>query len=112
MKEVSASTVRASLSLTGKRGRISKADAERFNKANKGKMHYTPQGEAEKATVVVPGVVMLDKAGRKVTKSVTITTEQARTILGDPSGKRGRLPKSTLALALGVQPKDVAALFN
>ena len=109
MKEVSAAFVRANLGLAGKRGRISKTDADAFNKANKGKMHYTPQGEAEKRTVEVPGVVSVDKAGRKVTKTVTITTESARILLGHTAGKRGRFAKADLALALSAQNADEVA---
>lgn len=108
MKEVSASVVRASLGLSGKRGRISATDAQRFNKGNKSQ-HYTPQGVAEKRHSTIPGVVGLDKAGRKVTKSVTIPTEDARALLASSQGKRGRLSVSTVALALSAQNADAVA---
>lgn len=112
MKNANAATVRtwlASNGGAGARGRIKASDADRFNKAHKGKAQYVPQGDAEKTHIEVPGVVSVDKAGRKVTKTVTILTEQGRSLLGHQAGKRGRFSKATLALALSAQNADAVA---
>ncbi len=114
MKEVNASTVRAWLTEQGqnpgKRGRISAEQKDAFNKAHSKKgLKYVPQGEAEKPTIEVPGVVTIDKAGRKATRTVTVTTEAARALLGHEAGRRGRFSKATLALALSAQAADEVA---
>lgn len=111
MKEVSASVVRTWLADNGgagARGRIKAADAERFNKANKG-LRYTPQSDAEKRHTEIPGVVSVDSAGRKVTKTVTVTTETARSFYPAHQGKRGRLAKADIALALSAQNAQAVA---
>lgn len=110
--EVSASTVRAwgrenveqvpegaraGLSETA-RGRIHPDLKAAYEKANK-RFTYVTGSEAEKPTITVP-VVMLDKAGRKTTRPVTVTTEYARTLLGHAPKTRGRFNKGDLALAL------------
>lgn len=82
----------------GSRGRLDPSTVAAFHKANP-RSRYETASEAEKPTITVP-VVMLDKAGRKTTKSVTVTTAYARTLLGHEAGRRGRFDKSTLALAL------------
>jgi hypothetical protein len=92
----------------GSRGRLHPDTIAAFHKANKG-MRYETASEAEKATIEVPGVVSLDKAGRKTSRTVTLTTEQARAALGHPKGKRGRFAKSDLALALTAQNSDAVA---
>lgn len=95
----------------GSRGRLHPDTIAAFHKANP-RLRYETASEAEKPTVTVP-VVALDKAGRKVTKSVTITTEAARAALGHPEGKRGRFNKGDLSLALSAPLADeVADKFN
>ena len=79
----------------GSRGRLHPDTIAAFHKANP-RLRYETASEAEKPTITVP-VVSLDKAGRKVTKSVTLTTEAARAALGHPKGKRGRFAKSDLS---------------
>lgn len=96
----------------GSRGRLHPDTIAAFHKANP-RMRYETASEAEKATVEVSGVVSLDKAGRKTSRTVTLTTEQARAALGHPAGKRGRFNKSDLALALSAPLADaVADKFN
>lgn len=115
-KDVSASVVRewaateaGSKALTdagapfpGKRGRMSKDTLAVFHKKNKN-MRYTEASDAEKPSVTV-SFKALDKIGRPTTRKVTLTTREAREILGQigPDGKarRGRLRKDDLALAL------------
>lgn len=116
-KNVSASEVRAwgrehldvsehpSLSETA-RGKIGPAVIEAFHKANKGKV-YEPK-VAESATITVP-VVMLDKAGRKTTRDMTLTTAEARDLLGRPRNQKGRLPRADLSLALSARVADEVA---
>ena len=82
----------------GSRGRLHPDTIAAFHKANP-RLRYETASEAQKPTITVP-VVMLDKAGRKTTKPVTVTTEHARNLLGHQDGKRGRFNKSTLSLAL------------
>lgn len=106
----------AGVPVPGSRGRLHPDTIEAFHKANKGLRYET--GVAEAPTIEVPGVVSLDKAGRKVTKTVTLTTKEARTLLGDKTdagkeSKRGRFSKTTLALALSAANADaVADQFN
>lgn len=116
-KNVSAATVRAWLNseagqaaiaaahaadetvptVVGTRGRPNPAHVALFRKANKGQT-YEVASEAEKRTVTVP-VAMLDKVGRKTTRNVTVTTDEARDLLGQ-SGRRGRFDRGLLSLAL------------
>lgn len=117
MKAASAAQVRTWLADNGgagARGRLKAADYERFNKAHSKKgIRYTPESEAEKRHTVIEGVVGIDKAGRKVTKSVTVTCESVRTMLGIPLDQRGRLPKAQAAEHLSALNADaVAAQFN
>lgn len=79
----------------GSRGRLHPNTIAAFHKANP-RMRYETASEAEKPTITVP-VVSLDKAGRKRTTQVTLTTEAARAALGHPKGKRGRFAKSDLS---------------
>lgn len=79
----------------GSRGRLHPSTIAAFHKANP-RMRYETASEAEKPTITVP-VTTLDKAGRKRTKQVTLTTEAARAALGHPKGKRGRFAKSDLS---------------
>lgn len=109
MKNVNAAFVRSDLGLTGKRGRISKSDAERFNAAHKGKMQFVAQSAEEKRHIQVPGVVSVDKAGRKTTKTVRILASEARTLVGVPLNQRGRISYGTVALALSAQNADAVA---
>lgn len=102
MKNVSAATVRAwgraNLDLVPESGRNCLGETARgrlhpdliaaFRKANKGK-GYEPKA-AESREVKFKGVT-LDSAGRKVTREVTITTAEARTLLGQPTNTKGRL---------------------
>lgn len=96
----------------GSRGRLHPDTIAAFHKANKGLRYET--GVAEAPTVEVPGVVNIDSAGRKTSKTVTITTREARELLGDKTdagkdSKRGRFSKTTLALALSAQNADAVA---
>lgn len=102
----------ASMPRPGSRGRLHPDTIAAFHKANP-RMRYET-GAAEAPTIEVPGVVSLDKAGRKVTKTVTLTTSEARALLGHTQGagkdsKRGRFAKGDLALALSAQAADAVA---
>lgn len=119
-KNVSASQVRSWFSETnpegvptpGSRGRLHPDTIAAFHKANP-RMRYETASEAEKPTVEVKGVESIDKAGRKTSKTVTLTTEQAREVLGHEAGKRGRFAKGDLALALSaVNANAVADQFT
>jgi len=81
----------------GSRGRIHADTLAVFHKENPRK-RYEQASEAEKPSVTFKATV-LDKAGRKTTREVTITTEQARALLGHPAGKVGRLPMDDLRAA-------------
>lgn len=108
-KNVTASTVRdwakgeagakalteAGAKFPGTRGRLDPTTIAVFHKANP-RLRYETASEAEKPTITVP-VVGLDKAGRKTTRKVTITTEAARAALGHPKGKRGRFNLADLS---------------
>lgn len=90
----------------GKRGRHNPAQIAVFHKQNPRKVYETKVAESK--TITVP-VTSLDKAGRKTTKSVTITTEAARAALGHPKGRRGRFSLDTLSLALSAAEADKVA---
>lgn len=108
-KNVPASTVRewattdegtkalteAGAKFPGSRGRLDPTTLAVFHKANP-RLRYETASEAEKPTITVP-VTGLDKAGRKVTRKVTLTTEAARAALGHPKGKRGRFNMADLS---------------
>lgn len=102
-KNVPASTVRNWFADTnpegvpapGSRGRLHPDTIAAFHKDNP-RLRYETASEAEKPTITVP-VVGLDKAGRKTTRKVTITTEAARAALGHPKGKRGRFNLADLS---------------
>lgn len=79
----------------GSRGRLHPDTIAAFHKANP-RMRYETASVAEQATITVP-VVSLDKAGRKRTEQRTITTTEARQMLGHPDGKRGRFNKADLS---------------
>lgn len=89
------------------RGVIPNAAVEAFTKANKGRKTYSPK-VAEHVVIEVPGVVSVDKAGRKVTKTVSIPAPEARALIG-AEGKRGRLAKGEVAMALSALNADAAA---
>lgn len=94
----------------GQRGKFHADQIAVFNKANKGKVYETGS-DAEKPTVTVP-VTSLNKAGIKTTKNVTLTTEQAREVLGE-KGKRGRFNKSNLSDVLSqIEANAVASQFT
>lgn len=101
-KSVSAAVVRAWANennvTIGARGVLNPEAVKAFHKANKGK-RYAPASDAEKRTVTVP-VKVLDSVGRASTRPVTVTTAHARDLLGHPKGKRGRIAKDMLSLAL------------
>lgn len=93
----------------GSRGKHNPEHLAVFHKHNKGKV-YEPK-VAEAATVTVP-VVMLDKAGRKTTRDMTVTTAEARDLLGRPRDQKGRLPRADLSLALSARvAAEVADTF-
>lgn len=85
---------------TNVRGRLHPTVIEAFRKANKGKVYEAKVAEAREVTFPV---VMLNKAGRKYTKSVTITTGAARVLLGQPTSQRGRMSKAALATAYAAE---------
>lgn len=92
----------------GSRGRLHPDTIAAFHKANP-RLRYETASEAEKPTIEVKGVESVDKAGRKTSKTVILTTAEARAVLGHPAGKRGRFAKSDLALALSAQNADAVA---
>lgn len=93
----------------GSRGKHNPDHLAVFHKHNRGKV-YEPK-VAEAATVTVP-VVTLDKAGRKRTVERTITTAEARDLLGRPRDQKGRLPRALLSEALSAQAAaEVADTF-
>lgn len=95
----------------GSRGRLHPDTIEAFHKANP-RLKYETASEAEKRTVTVP-VTKIDKAGRKRTAQVTMTTDEARAVLGHEKGKRGRFAKGDLSLALSaVEANKVASKFT
>lgn len=91
----------------GSRGRLHPDTVAAFHKANP-RLRYETASEAEKPSITVP-VVGLDKAGRKTTRKVTLTTEAARAALGHPKGKRGRFNLGDLSLALSAAEADAVA---
>lgn len=93
----------------GARGRIKSTDAERFNKAHKGKVLFVPQSEADARHIDIPGVVSVDKAGRKVTKTVTLPAREARLLVGVPTNQRGRISYRTVAAALSAKNAEAVA---
>lgn len=96
----------------GSRGKHNPAQVAVFHKANKG-LRYEQASDAEKPTIEVSGVESIDKAGRVQRRTVRLTTEQARAVLGHPEGRRGRFAKSDLALALSAaNANEVAASFK
>lgn len=104
-KNVPAATVRSWFSeaqpegvpAPGSRGRLHPDTIAAFHKANP-RMRYET-GVAEAPTLTVP-VETLDKAGRKRTKNVTLTTAEAREALGQPKNRRGRISRNDLSAAL------------
>lgn len=88
------------------RGRLHPDLIAAFRKANKGKT-YTTGSEAEQPTVTVP-VVGVDRLGRKTTRKVTLTTAEARKVLGQ-EGRKGRFNKTLLSEALSAAEADRVA---
>jgi hypothetical protein len=82
----------------GSRGRLHPTTIEAFHKANKG-LRYETASEAEKPTITVK-VPAKDARGRNITKTMTVTTEYARNLLGHEKGKRGRFDREALVNAL------------
>ena len=80
----------------GLRGRPNPAHVDLFHKGNRGKRYES--GVAEKPTITVP-VKVLDKIGRSTTRKVTITTAEARDLLGQ-AGRKGRFNRALLSEAL------------
>lgn len=91
----------------GSRGRLHPDTIAAFHKANKG-MCYETASEAEKPTVTFKATV-LDKAGRKTTRSVTLTTEAARALLGHPAGRKGRFNMGDLTAAYEAEVANAVA---
>lgn len=80
------------------RGRLHPSVVEAFNKAHSKSRKVYAEKVAETPTVTFQ-VAALDKRGRTYKKSVTITTGEARVLLGHEKGKKGRLSKDALAAA-------------
>lgn len=102
----------AGAAFPGSRGRLAPSTLAVFHKENPRLRYET--GVAEAPTIEVPGVVSLDKAGRKVTKTVTVTTKEARVLMGHDvdkgkASKRGRFAKGDLALALSAANANAVA---
>jgi hypothetical protein len=93
--------------MPGKRGRLHADTLDVFHAQNKG-LVYEQASEAEKPSVTFKAVV-LDSAGRKTTRSITLTTEAARDLLGHPKGKVGRLSHEMLGEAYSAQVAAEAA---
>src|SRR5690242_1063403 len=87
----------AAAKFPGTRGRLDPTTLDVFHKHNKGKVYETAS-EAEKPTVSFKATI-LDGAGRKTTREVTITTEAARDLLGHPAGRKGRFNMALLTAA-------------
>lgn len=81
----------------GARGRLRPEQVAVFHKNNKG-LRYVPESDAEKRTITVP-VRKVDRLGRASTRQVTVTTEEARKILGQ-EGRKGRFNRALLSEAL------------
>lgn len=105
--EGTAALTKAGAKFPGSRGRLDPTTLTVFHKVNP-RLRYETASEAEKPTITVP-VVGLDKAGRKVTRKVTLTTEAARAALGHYKGKRGRFNLADLSLALSAAEADAVA---
>lgn len=111
-KNVSASVVRewakteagskalteAGAKFPGSRGRLDPSTLGVFHKVNKG-LRYETASEAEKPTITVK-VPTQNARGAHITKTMTVTTEYARTLLGHDKGKRGRFNRAALVEAL------------
>ena len=78
------------------RGRLNPVVVAAFNKANKSKTYAEKVAESRTVEFTVPAQ---DKRGRNISRKVTITTDEARTLLGHEKGKKGRFSKSALAEA-------------
>lgn len=76
------------------RGRLAPNVVEAFHKAHKSK-RYEPASER----TVTFEVAAKDKAGRNIKRKVTITTGEARALLGHAEGTKGRFNKEALASA-------------
>jgi hypothetical protein len=96
--EGSKALTEAGAKFPGKRGRLDPSTLTVFHKENKG-LRYETASEAEKPTITVK-VPAKDSRGRTITKSMTVTTEYARSVLGHPAGRRGRFDRAALAEAL------------
>lgn len=95
----------------GTRGRLHPDTIAAFHKANRG-MRYETASEAEKSTVTFKAVT-LDKAGRKTTREVILTTAEARVLLGHEAGRKGRFNMAVLVAAYEAQTAaEVADTFT
>lgn len=81
----------------GQRGRIPAPVIAAFHKANP-RQRYIVAGEAQVPTVsfTIPAT---DSIGRNRTKRVTITTAEARAVMGHEPGRKGRFDLDALATA-------------
>lgn len=92
------------------RGRLHPEVTKAFAKANKGKAYEAKVAEAP--TLTVP-VVTLDSRGRKTTVKRTLTTAEARTALGQPTNRKGRIPLNDLSDVLSqAEAAKVADTFK
>lgn len=88
------------------RGRIHPDLRSAYEKGNKGRTYEPKVAEGKTVTVPVTG---LDKAGRKTTRKVTVSMAEARTALGEPTSKRGRISTTNLSDVLSQREADAVA---
>lgn len=86
----------------GPRGRFQPEHIALFHKHNKNS-RYETASEVEKPTVAVTKVPFTDSRGRASSKTVTITTEKARALLGHEKGRKGRFNMADLRAALATE---------
>jgi len=85
----------------GARGRLNPPQVAVYNKANKGRRftprpNGAPKRAADKPTITVP-VVTLNSKGVRTTVKRTLTTDEARIALGQPTSRKGRFSHTALS---------------
>ncbi len=95
---------REGITAPGSRGRLHPTLTEAYNgdKANRKAGRVYTEKVAEGRTVTVK-VKAKDKAGRNISKTVTLKTAEARALLGHPKGQMGRFKTADLVAALETQ---------